>query len=192
MNKKNHIYVISCGISVDSIPASVKTIINNVAVLAGGKRLLAMFNDADYKKIALGANAVETIKELVVLAKRQRVAILASGDALFHGIAGTLAKLTTAEHYTVIPNITAFQALCAKLKQPWSDFELFSIHGRNGVVPWRKILAAEQSIIYCDNCLSAVGLGTELIKKYPEAARRPAVIGVNIGLDSEMIKCGTL
>jgi precorrin-6Y C5,15-methyltransferase (decarboxylating) len=191
MSKKNHIYVISCGIAA-ALTEPVREIIDNVTVLAGGRRLLAIFAGKHHQQIVIGANAVDTIKALIKLAATEDVAILASGDALFHGIAGTLEKLVAPEFYTIIPNITAFQALCAKLKQPWSEFKLFSIHGKNGVVSWRKFLAAEQAVIYCDNCLPASALSAELIKQYPATALRPAVSCANLGMDDEVITHGTL
>lgn len=184
------IYVISCGIANNSVTEETKTIINKVPVVAGGKRLLEMFADDSHEQIIIGAHALDTVKDIVKRSEREDIAVLASGDALFHGIAGTIAKET--DKYTVIPNITAFQALCAKLKQSWSDFELFSIHGSKAVVPWRKILSAGQVIIYCDNCLPAHAVAAKLIVKYPAASARKAVSCADLGMENESINSGTL
>lgn len=184
------IYVISCGISSQSITEEAKGIINNVPIIAGGKRLLDMFANDSHEQMIIGAHAMDTVKSIVARSENRDIAVLASGDALFHGIAGTLARET--DKYTVIPNITAFQALCAKVKQSWSDFELFSIHGSNALVPWRKILSAEQAIIYCDNKLPAHATASKLIEKFPSAARREAVTCENLGMENESIHKGTL
>ena len=192
MSTKTMIYVISCGVDCASVTDGAKQIISKAPVIAGGKRLLKMFAGDNHEQVVIGAHAVDTVKELVIRATQQDIAILASGDALFHGIAGTLAKLTGPENYTIIPNITAFQALCAKVKQSWSDCELFSIHGGNGIVPWRRILSSEQAVIYCDNRTPAHALAAELLSKYPASSARSAISGANLGLDDEVIYHGSL
>ncbi len=186
------IYVISCGISSTSVSEDTKKIIATVPIIAGGKRLLDMFANDSHEQIIIGAHALETVKNIITRSKNQDIAILASGDALFHGIAGTLDKEVDNSEYVVIPNITAFQALCAKLKQNWSGFELFSIHGCNAVVPWRKMLSAKQAIIYCDNKMPAHAVAAKFIEKYPGASARKAVTCTDLGMDNEIIHSGTL
>lgn len=192
MKIEKHIYVISCGISPSSLSEDAMRIISNAQVITGGKRLLGIFAKESQKQIVIATNVLETLQEVIELSKNSSVVILASGDALFHGIGATLSSIVDSDNYTIMPNITAFQGLCAKLKLPWSDFELFSIHGKNGVVPWRRLLNSEKSIIYCDNKMSADLLAKILIEKYPHASQRIGVSCANLGMDSEIIHHGTL
>jgi len=192
MKIKKHIYVISCGISPSSLSEDAMKIISTATVISGGKRLLGIFAKDSQKQIVIASNALETLQELIELSNNNNVVILASGDALFHGIGNTLGTMIDNESYTIIPNITAFQELCARLKLPWSDFQLFSIHGKNGVVPWRSLLSSEKSIIYCDNKMSASGLAKKLIAKHSHTSQRIGVSCANLGMENEVIHHGTL
>lgn len=186
------IHVIGCGVSSDSLPESAKIALSDADIVAGGKRLLDVFAENKQTQIIIGANLSDTLKQLVKDSEMRNVAILASGDALFHGIAATLARFADPEQFTIHPNITAFQAICAQLKQPWSDAELFSAHGGNGALPWRRILAAKMAIVYCDDKLPASAVAARLAEKFSEASDTPAATCANLGMEDEVIHRGTL
>ncbi len=186
------IYLISCGVSLESVSENTKNIIRNVKLIAGGKRLLKIFAEDNQEQILLDANLTQTLQTIIKYSDTEDVALLASGDALFHGIATTLAEASNKCEYLIIPNVTAFQALCAKIKQPWGDFNLFSIHGRKGVVPWRRILSSNEAIIYCDNVMPAHKLADKFIQKYSNVQYRKAISCENIGCQNEKINRGTL
>lgn len=60
----------------------------------------------------------------------RRIALLASGDPLFHGISGTLLRHLPPEHLVFHPNVSSIQAAFARLGRPWQQAQLVSLHDR--------------------------------------------------------------
>lgn len=60
----------------------------------------------------------------------RRIALLASGDPLFHGISGTLLRHLSPEHLVFHPNVSSIQSAFARLGRPWQQAQLVSLHGR--------------------------------------------------------------
>ncbi|MDD5727935.1 MAG: precorrin-6y C5,15-methyltransferase (decarboxylating) subunit CbiE, partial [Victivallales bacterium] len=191
MKNKGHVYVIGCGISPDDFSEAGKDILNRVPVIVGGKRLLELFAPEDKELITIASDAVKIAENIAVRAKHEEIAVLASGDSLFHGIAATLSKVLNPESFSVIPNITAFQYFFAKLGISWSDARLFSIHGGKSV-PWRRILSRSLAAVYCDHTCNFSQTAAELIRVWAPAASRQAFAGVKLGTKDENILRGTL
>lgn len=191
MKNKGHVYIIGCGISPDDFPEAGKDILKRVAAIAGGKRLLELFAPKNKELMIIASDAVKLAENIAARAEHEEIAVLASGDSLFHGIAATLSKVLNPESFSVIPNITAFQYLCAKLGISWSDARLFSIHGGKSV-PWRRILSRSLAVVYCDHKCNFVQTAAELIRVWPPASSRRAFAGVKLGAEDENIIKGTL
>ncbi|MFA6715772.1 MAG: precorrin-6y C5,15-methyltransferase (decarboxylating) subunit CbiE [Victivallales bacterium] len=191
MKNNGHVYIIGCGVSPDDFPETGKDILNRVSVVAGGKRLLELFAPKDKELITIASDAVKLAENIAARAQNEEIAVLASGDSLFHGIAATLSKVLAPGDYSVIPNITSFQYLFAKLGIPWSDARLFSIHGGKPV-PWRRILSRNLAAVYCDHRCNFAQTAAELIRVWPPASSRRAFAGIRLGTKEEGIVIGTL
>lgn len=59
----------------------------------------------------------------------QRVAVLASGDPLCHGIGAYLLQELGADVIEVLPAPSSLQLVFARLKRPWQDTHIVSVHG---------------------------------------------------------------
>ena len=161
--------------------------------LAGGKRLLDNFRDFRGEKIPIGANAAETVEKLVAAAENgENVLILASGDPLFLGVGALVAKTAPPGLAKFIPNVTALQAFMNALGIPWEKAEVFSSHGRQGPLPWRRVLLSPLPVIYGDPAHSPAELAAALIAKYPPCANREAAAAENLGSENERIVRGAL
>jgi precorrin-6Y C5,15-methyltransferase (decarboxylating) len=60
----------------------------------------------------------------------RRIAVLASGDPLFHGIGRTLAETVGADRLRVLPHPSSVSYACARLGWPLEDTEVVSLVGR--------------------------------------------------------------
>lgn len=192
---KGHITILSCGIGTDSLNKKIRDTVSDSKILAGGQRLLYLFPDFPGEKIVFGKNTSETILQLTdrVLNGNEKVTILASGDALFYGIGKTMAEKIPVDQLTIIPNITAMQAVAAELCLPWDEVKTFSVHGnQDEILPLRAILSAKFAIIYADPKCTASRLAELLFELQPEAGNRPAAIAENLGLHDQNIYRGTL
>ena len=107
-------------------------------MLVGGRRLLDYFPEHRSMKIPLGQDPEGTLKQLPVLAETKRVVVLASGDPNFYGVGPLVVRVLGAEHVVIHPNLTAVQTACARLRMPWQDATVISLHGRT----WDPLAAA--------------------------------------------------
>jgi precorrin-6B C5,15-methyltransferase / cobalt-precorrin-6B C5,C15-methyltransferase len=160
-------------------------------IIAGGNRLLDFFPEFKGRKIVIKAGISEIISEIKKISKTQKVAILASGDPLFHGIGALIARHFHEAEFEIIPNITAMQSLFSKLKLPWDNVKLLSIHGGRKI-NFRAALSSSVSVIYCDDKTTASELAAELVKLFPACGKRPAVLAENLGMGNENIKTDSL
>ncbi len=185
------ITVIGCGVSPECISSQARDKILRADVLAGGKRLLDFFPEFKGRKIVIRSGIAEVLSELKRLSKNNRIAILASGDPLFHGIGAKLSSHFKESEIEIIPNISAMQYMFAKLKMPWHDTTLFTVHGGK-LASYRNMLNSAKSAIYCDDKLTASRLAAELVRRFPSCAGRNAVIAENLGMPKENFFKGTL
>lgn len=95
-------------------------------LLVGGERHLAFFPDfAKEKRVikgGLSALAADLAEE------KRNVVLLVSGDPLFYGLGGYLAKKLPLEIY---PYMSSVQLAFSRMKESWQDAYITSLHGRS-------------------------------------------------------------
>ena len=122
--------IIGMGLSPEDLTDRHRRIIESADILVGGQRLLDYFKETSVRREAIDKNitkAVEFIKDRMV---NQSVVVLASGDPLFFGIGSILVKALGAENVVIYPNISSIAAAFARIKEPWSQVRVVSLHGR--------------------------------------------------------------
>ncbi len=95
-------------------------------VLVGGERVLEFFPHYLGEKVVIKgglSKLVETLQQ-----ETRPTVILASGDPLFYGIGGFLAKKLPLEIY---PTMSSIQLAFSRMKESWQDAYLTSVHGRS-------------------------------------------------------------
>ena len=132
------VQVVGLGMSPADLTPRALEIIREAQVLVGGRRLLDYFPEHRSMKIPLGQDPEGTLKQLPALAETKRVVVLASGDPNFYGVGPLVVKVLGAEHVVIHPNLTAVQTACARLRMPWQDATVISLHGR----AWEHLAAA--------------------------------------------------
>ncbi|HDS17345.1 MAG TPA: precorrin-6Y C5,15-methyltransferase (decarboxylating) subunit CbiT [Proteobacteria bacterium] len=190
------ITILSCGPGLKNLPALQDEIFAGIEVLAGGRALLSALAAFAGEKVVLAADSAKAVATLCQLAARgRRILVLASGDALFHGIGGTFARLPAERRrdfaLRIIPGPTAFQGLFAFLQKPWEAARFFSLH-QGGALPAREIISARLAVVYGGGRRNAARLAAELLEIFPEQERRPAVLAENLGLAGERIVSSNL
>jgi precorrin-6Y C5,15-methyltransferase (decarboxylating) len=98
--------------------------------LAGGERHLALFPDAAGERFVIRDNAGALANELRKRHAAQRCVVLASGDPLFFGIAGSLLRDLGTIPVRVEPAVSSVQLAFARACLPWHQAALASVHGR--------------------------------------------------------------
>lgn len=173
------------GMTRDDLTAQTERWIARADVLVGGRRVLQWFADHPATKIGFPATMDPALDHALQLADRNRVLVLASGDPLFYGVGKRLLKRLGSERLVVIPNISAVQALFARIPEPWEDVRVFSLHGRY-TSQWLQELGSGRKVaILTDPRHSPDWIARELAG----AGIRDCtvVVGENLGTDKEQV-----
>lgn len=122
--------VIGMGLSPKDLTAEHLKLIKEADILIGGKRHLEFFKDSPAQKKEIHKNLNEIAEFIKSCMKKESVVVIASGDPLFFGIGALLIKTLGSENVCIYPNITSLGAAFSRIKEPWQDAFVISIHGR--------------------------------------------------------------
>lgn len=128
-------------------------------VLIGGERHLEFFPEYAGEKVVMKgglSSLVEGLQE-----ETRNVVVLASGDPLFYGIGGFLAKKVDLEIY---PNLSSIQLAFARMGEAWQNAYFTSVHGRSMLGLAQRIDGKEKVAILTDEKNTPNVLATYLIK----------------------------
>ncbi|AWK52740.1 precorrin-6y C5,15-methyltransferase (decarboxylating) subunit CbiE [Clostridium beijerinckii] len=125
------IYIVGLGPGhKDYIMPKALEIMKKVNVIIGFRRAIDSLDFIDNKKVYI--NKLSDIDQFICYEenKDNDISIVASGDPTFYGITNYI-KSKTALELEVIPGISSFQYLTCKIKLPWNNAYLGSLHGRS-------------------------------------------------------------
>jgi cobalt-precorrin-7 (C5)-methyltransferase len=126
------LYIIGIGPgSKDYLTVAAVNAARKVDVVIGSKRALDLFK-TDAQKIELDAKNMEiSLKDAINEVEQGKiVALLSTGDPGFSGILKPILKLKRNVEIEVIPGISSVQLCAAKLKIPWDEADLVTMHGK--------------------------------------------------------------
>lgn len=146
----------------DSLSREALRRVNEADVLAGGERHLEFFPDHPAEKWPIRDNLKEFAARLQ--AETRRVVVLASGDPLFHGIAGYLANKIGRARLEVLPNLSSMQLAFARLKESWHDAALLSCHAKPIEDVIDTVRDAKKIGLFTDNENTPARIARELLK----------------------------
>jgi precorrin-6B C5,15-methyltransferase / cobalt-precorrin-6B C5,C15-methyltransferase len=150
------------GIGLDGrsgLTEATKQIIARATIISGASRHLSYFSEHPALKITL--NNLERDLDLVInkATKTEKVVILASGDPLFFGLGRLLLSKILADNLQFYPHVSSIQLAFSKLKIPWQDATIVSVHGRD-----------------CDVLIQAFKQGTNQIAVLTDRENNPIAI----------------
>lgn len=135
---------------------------------------------------------VKRVDEIIhYLNLNEDVLLLASGDPDFFGIVDYL-KRENVEIKEVLPGISSFQYMMARLEKSWQDAKFISLHGReydlNTIVDYKLIIALidkNNSPSYISSQLSKLGLRGVMHIGFNLSYEDERIIKINIGEEVE-------
>lgn len=158
--------IIGMGMTIEDLTAKHLKIIEAADILVGGKRLLDLFEESRARKKVIGKDidgVVEFVKQEM---KNKHVVVLASGDPLFFGIGRRLVYAIGTENTRVYPNISSVAAAFARIKEPWNDVRVISLHGRKNEPRLFKALEEENTLaVFTDPKNNPAWLARRLLEK---------------------------
>jgi len=122
--------IIGMGLSPEDLTTRHLQIIESADILVGGQRLLDYFKATSAQKQPIDKNIAKVVEFIKDRRETQSVVVLASGDPLFFGIGSILINALGSENVAIYPNISSIAAAFARIKEPWSQVRVVSLHGR--------------------------------------------------------------
>lgn len=139
----------------------------------------------DYQEV----NKVDDIVEL--LKENKDILLLASGDPNFFGIVEYLKKRNI-EIKEVLPGLSSFQYMMAKLEKSWNDAKFISLHGRSGDLDEVKdnrltiiLIDKDKNQSYISKELKSLGVKGLMYVGFNLSYDDEKIIKVNIGEEVE-------
>ena len=137
----------------------VNSLVRQATVLVGNKRHLSYFPQHQGQKIYLtnlkaGIDAIEAVDS-----DNNSVVILASGDPLFFGLGRLLLENFHPDRLEFYPHLSSLPLAFSRLKMPWQDANLISLHGRS-----------------CDRLIELLKRGKEKIALLTDSNNHPGAI----------------
>lgn len=139
----------------------------------------------DYQEV----NKVDDIVEL--LKENKDILLLASGDPNFFGIVEYLKK-SNIEIKEVLPGLSSFQYMMAKLEKSWNDAKFISLHGRSGDLDEVKdnrltiiLIDKDKNQSYISKELKSLGVKGLMYVGFNLSYDDEKIIKVNIGEEVE-------
>jgi precorrin-6Y C5,15-methyltransferase (decarboxylating) len=163
----NPVNIIGMGMGPQDLSEQQLKIIEQADVLVGGRRLLEFFKASTAQKKSISKDIENVIDYVKNQMKTHNVVVLASGDPLFFGIGATLTKALGSENVLIYPNISTVSAAFARIKEPWSDVQIISLHGKKNEKQLLQALEKEDNIaVLTDPRKNPAWLARLLIEKH--------------------------
>jgi precorrin-6Y C5,15-methyltransferase (decarboxylating) len=184
------VQVIGLGLGPQDMTPRMAGAIQQAEVLAGGKRLLDWMPQHTGVRLELSGGFNAWLDNVAAMARDKKVAVLASGDPGFFGVAKAVVERLDSDNVSVLPNVSAMQAACARLNLPWGNAGHVSLHAEDGR-GWQKLWQAMAQ--------------SDLVSVYTRPGAGPAKIAAilmerglrnwrmhvleNLGADDEHVSC---
>ncbi|WP_346667392.1 cobalt-precorrin-5B (C(1))-methyltransferase CbiD [uncultured Desulfovibrio sp.] len=179
--------VISCGIGFPD-DETTRALLTRADAVYASRALLAACPLPLAETHAIAAHARQDAEDILRRSRGgARMAVLTSGDALYHGFGGTLSALARpGDNIIFHPGITAFQALFHRLGHPWQEARLFCVHAGEDI-PARQIAQWPLTVTYAGSRHTADAIARAVLETHPEAAGRAAVMAERLGSPEERL-----
>jgi precorrin-6Y C5,15-methyltransferase (decarboxylating) len=156
--------IIGMGLSPEDLTTRHLQLIESADILVGGQRLLDYFKTTAAQKQPIDKNIAKAVEFIKDRMKTQSVVVLASGDPLFFGIGSILVKAFGPENVVIYPNISSVAAAFARIKEPWSQVRVVSLHGRkNDDALFKALNEANAVAVFTDPTRNPAWIAKRLI-----------------------------
>ena len=113
------------------LASDVRKVVESATILTGGQRHLRYFPEHPAEKIPLSNFQLDIQKIAQRDLQQHSVVILVTGDPLFFGLGRLLLEVFSPQQLQFYPYFSSIQLAFNRLKVPWQDAQLVSLHGRS-------------------------------------------------------------
>jgi len=169
------------------------SLICSATLLVGGQRHLSAFDTLEAAReiqalpLADFTDVFEKVRSHLKTHSRPQVVILASGDPLFFGIGRLLLSTFSAEQLAFYPHVSAIQLAFSRLKLPWQNATVLSVHGRSEVLLVKALKRGDETIaVLTDGVITPIAIAT-LITSLDIPTRYQLWVCENLGGEEERV-----
>ncbi len=183
--------IIGFGLGFDDLAPKHIRIIKGADILIGGKRHLAAFQDHPSEKKEITGKIDKLADFIRKNITHKKIVVMASGDPLFFGIGATLITALGPDNIKIHPNISSIAAAFSRIKEPWDDVRVISLHGNRLLSPLFKALEENSRVaVFTDANKTPSWLASKLVEKGIQNFHMCVL--ENLGTDDESISWHTL
>lgn len=187
------IHVVGIGLDgLFGLSQTVRQVVKEAKLIIGSSRHLGYFpldqTDISSKRLVLG-NLTEAITEIRQHLHKgtEGIVILVSGDPLFFGLGRLLLSELPPEELTFHPHLTSIQLAFNRLKIPWQDAKIISIHGRSVDKLISALQQGVEKIAVLTDAINTPGAIANLIESLSLPSQYKLWVCENLGGDNERI-----
>ncbi len=171
-------------------------IISRADVILASQRLMEVFKryeefDAVKDKVIV-LNINETIEFIRSNYKTKRVVLIASGDPLFSGIGRRAIDEFGKDAVEIVPELSSIQIAFSRIKEPWDDAFLISLHGGPDPAKRRRLPYEIQDIPFLVERHNKVAILTDKENNPAEIAKAVGMSPVSHDLSAIFYVCERL
>jgi len=176
----------------EGLSPAIRQMVAQAQVLVGSDRHLAYFPDHPAEKISLGTitSAIAQIHSHLSSAAPSPgcVVVLASGDPLFFGIGRLLLQHFAPNQLAFYPHLSSVQLAFSRIKQPWQDACLLSLHGRSPELLIQALQRGEPTIALLTDEVQTPGAIARLLQTLALPSRYRLWVCENLGGADETVR----
>ena len=187
----NKVYVVGIGLDgVTGLGETIRQVVDKATFLVGSDRHLSYFPHHPASRCILG-NFTEAIEEIRHhLATSQGIAVvLVSGDPLFFGLGRLLLSEFSPEQLEFYPHHSSVQLAFNRMKIPWQDARVISVHGRSLEVLIKALQQGQDKIaVLTDNVNNPQAIA-RLLSDLNVPSQYQFWVCENLGGEDEQVQC---
>ncbi|KXG78912.1 precorrin-6y C5,15-methyltransferase (decarboxylating) subunit CbiE [Thermotalea metallivorans] len=185
----NKVYVLGMGPGSREyiLPVTVR-IIRSCDILIGGQRNLQYFQNLGKETHCIKADLRGIMEYVQEKRKYKKIAFLLSGDTGFYSMLEYIKKYISIKDLEIIPGISSFQYLMARIGESWQDAFVGSLHGRE----WDFVEAVQsygKAVFLTDHKYTPQQMAKKLVDHGMED--KIMIVGENLSYENEKIIRGT-
>ncbi len=188
-----HIHVVGIGLDgAAGLSATTQTLVDQAQLLVGSDRHLTYFPDHPAQRLPLGdiSAAIAQLQTFATANQDASAIVLTSGDPLFFGLGRLLLEQLPAEQLTFHPHLNSIQLAFNRLKLPWQDAAILSIHGRDMEPLVKKLLGCHPKIALLTDPVNSPAAIAQLILSLSLPIQYQCAVCENLGGQQEKITPG--
>lgn len=158
--------------------------VSNAEVLIGGRTQLQKWASPEQEQYVIGNN-LTLVVQFIRKQAGKKIVVLTSGDSGLFSIGHYLVQEMGRDKLEFIPGISSVQLMFARLKRPWQDVRILSLHGRSLEILDMLLAGNGVAALLTGGDNSPQRLACYLLDK--GMVNAPVALGKNLSYDDELI-----